>query len=150
MVLRYAFFTIAPQVEKAFETMAESGLHVIALAHARERGASEAIFANTVGNLCEGTGTNIVVEHEGRLVTPPLSSGCLAGVTRALVIETSDVVEADLPIGVLRTTGEAFLTSSTRDVMGIHRVDNRELAIGPLTTAAAEALAALMAADVDP
>ena len=124
--------------------------NVIALAHAKERGASEAIFANTVGHLCEGTGTNIVVEHEGRLVTPPLSSGCLAGVTRALVIETSDVVEADLPIEVLTTTSEAFLTSSTRNVMGIHRIDDRELPIGPLTIAAAEALAVLMAADVDP
>lgn len=124
--------------------------NVVALAHARERGASEAIFANTVGQLCEGTGTNIVVEHEGRLVTPTLASGCLAGVTRALVIETSDVDELDLPIGVLATTGEAFLTSSTRDVMPIHRIDDRDLDPGPLTAAAADALAALMAADVDP
>ena len=124
--------------------------NVIALAHAKAHGASEAIFANTVGDLCEGTGTNIVVEHEGRLVTPPLSSGCLAGVTRALVIETSAVVEADLPIEVLATTSEAFLTSSTRDVMAIDRIDDRSLEVGPLTRAAADAFAAVMAADLDP
>jgi branched-chain amino acid aminotransferase len=124
--------------------------NVVALAHAKERGASEAIFPNTVGHLCEGTGTNIVIEHEGRLVTPTLASGCLAGVTRALVIETSGVDELDVSIEALRTTSEAFLTSSTRDVMPIHRIDDRELEPGPLTAAAADALAALMATDVDP
>ncbi|MEM9517786.1 MAG: aminotransferase class IV [Actinomycetota bacterium] len=124
--------------------------NVVALAYAKERGASEAIFPNTVGQLCEGTGTNIVVEHEGRLVTPTLSSGCLAGVTRALVIETSGVTELDLPIGVLETTSEAFLTSSTRDVMPLHRIDDRDLRPGPLTAAAAAAFAALVAGATDP
>lgn len=124
--------------------------NVVALAHAKERGASEAIFPNTVGHLCEGTGTNIVVELDGRLVTPTLASGCLAGVTRALVIETSGVDEVDVPIEILQTTSEAFLTSSTRDVMPIVRVDDRDLEAGPLTAAAAAALADLMATDVDP
>ncbi len=63
------------------------GENVRALAYAAEHGGSEAIFGNTVGNLCEGTGTNIFVVLGGRLITPPLSAGCLAGVTRALVIE---------------------------------------------------------------
>lgn len=124
--------------------------NVVALAYAQERGASEAIFANTIGQLCEGTGTNIVVEHEGRLVTPTLASGCLAGVTRSLVIETSGVDEVDVPLEILATTSEAFLTSSTRDVMPIHRVDERHLEAGPLTAAAAAALAELMATEVDP
>ena len=124
--------------------------NVIALARAREAGASEAIFPNTVGNLCEGTGTNIFVEHEGRLVTPPLSSGCLAGVTRGLVLEVTDAEEADLGIDVLRTTTEAFLTSSTRDVMAIDRIDDRAMTPGPLSAAAAAAFAELMAATTDP
>ena len=124
--------------------------NVIALAQARAVGASEAIFPNTVGNLCEGTGTNIFVEHEGRLVTPPLSSGCLAGVTRGLVVETSEVEEIDLPIEVLTTTAEAFLTSSTRDVMAIDRIDDRTLEPGPLTAAAAAAFADLASSTIDP
>ncbi len=124
--------------------------NVVALVEAHGAGASEAIFANTVGHLCEGTGTNIFVEHEGRLVTPPLSAGCLAGVTRALVIETSDVTEVDLPVDVLALTSEAFLTSSTRDVMAIDKIDDRPLAVGPLTTGAASALAALVARTTDP
>lgn len=124
--------------------------NVIALAQARAAGASEAIFPNTIGNLCEGTGTNIFVEHEGRLVTPPLSSGCLAGVTRGLVVELSDVDEVDVPIAILETTSEAFLTSSTRDVMAIDRIDDRILDPGPLTAAAAQAFGALAASTIDP
>ena len=115
-----------------------------------ERGASEAIFANTIGNLCEGTGTNIFVELEGRLVTPPLSSGCLAGVTRALVVESMAVEELDVPVEILQTTAEAFLTSSTRDVMPIDRIDDRSMVPGPLTAAAMTAFAELVADAVDP
>ena len=124
--------------------------NVVALAHATARGASEAIFANTIGNLCEGTGTNIFVEYEGRLVTPPLSSGCLAGVTRALVVEAMAVEELDVPVEILQTTTEAFLTSSTRDVMPIDRIDDRSMAAGPLTAAAMTAFADLVADSVDP
>ena len=72
--------------------------NVVALAHARARGCTEAIFANTTGGLCEGTGTNVFVVVDGRLVTPPLSSGCLAGVTRDLVLELTEAIEADLPM----------------------------------------------------
>src|SRR5207253_4095293 len=61
--------------------------NVVALAWAHERGADEAIFANLAGRLCEGTGTNVFVAHDGRLLTPPLPSGCLAGVTRQLLLE---------------------------------------------------------------
>ena len=71
--------------------------NVRALAYAAERGGSEAIFANTAANLCEGTGTNIFVVAGGRLITPPLSAGCLAGVTRALVLEWVGAAEEDMP-----------------------------------------------------
>ena len=126
--------------------------NVIALRHAHERGASEAVLANTAGRLCEGTGTNVVVEVDGRLVTPPLSAGCLAGITRELLLEVAEITELDVPYEVLGSTSEAFLTSSTRDVMAIDRVDDRELAAapGPLTTGAAAAFAALVADTVDP
>ena len=68
--------------------------NVVALAHAHERDAGEALFANLAGYLCEGTGTNVFVAHAGRLVTPPLSSGCLAGVTRELLLEITEAAEA--------------------------------------------------------
>ena len=126
--------------------------NVIALAYALERDAEEAIFANTAGELCEGAGSNVVVGIDGRLVTPPLSSGCLAGVTRALLIEWCDVVEAPLPVGVLAETEEVFLASSTRDVQPVHAVDGKPVpnAPGPLTQRAAETFATRSAGDLDP
>ncbi len=64
----------------------------------RRRRASEALFANTAGQLCEGTGSNVFVVLDGELHTPPLSSGCLAGITRALVVEWTGARETDLPV----------------------------------------------------
>jgi branched-chain amino acid aminotransferase len=126
--------------------------NVVALATARAAGASEALFANTVGDLCEGTGTNVFVGIGDRLLTPPLSSGCLAGITRELVIELVDVVEEDLPLAALTRADEVFLTSSTRDVQPVGAVDGRPLpqAPGPLTAAARAAFADLEARDLDP
>jgi branched-chain amino acid aminotransferase len=126
--------------------------NVIALEYARERGAGEAVFLNIAGHLCEGTGTNLFVGIDGVLVTPPLSSGCLAGITRELVIETVQVVERDLPGDALARADEAFLTSSTRDVQPISAVDGVALPAcpGPLTEAAAEAFAGLEARTLDP
>lgn len=128
------------------------GENVVALAFARERGASEAIFANLAGELCEGTGSNVVVESGGRLVTPPLRSGCLAGVTRALVIEVCGVIEDDLPLAALAAATEAFLTSTTREVQPIAIVDGHPLPTAPgrLTSEAATTLAALIRSTPDP
>ncbi len=133
------------------------GENVRALAHAAELGAGEAVFANTRGGLCEGTGTNVFVVAGGRLRTPPASAGCLLGVTRALVLELAgdlgiDAGEADLPLSALVTADEAFLTSSTREVQAISAVDGAPLpaAPGPVTAQLAEAFKARVAADIDP
>jgi branched-chain amino acid aminotransferase len=126
--------------------------NVVALAWARERGADEAIFANCAGSLCEGTGTNVFAVIDGRLVTPPLAAGCLAGVTRELVSELVAVEEVDVPVARLRDATEAFLTSSTREVQPIRAVDGVPLphCPGPATAAAAAAFADLVARDLDP
>jgi branched-chain amino acid aminotransferase len=126
--------------------------NVIALARARQRAASEALFANTTGQLCEGTGTNVFVVLDGELHTPPLSSGCLAGITRALVVEWVGAKETELPMDCLERAEEVFLTSSTRDVQAVRRVDDRELpgAPGPVTARAMRVFAERAAADVDP
>ena len=128
------------------------GENVVALAFARDHGAGEALFANLAGNLCEGTGTNVFLGLGGRLVTPPLSAGCLAGVTRELVIGLVEVVEEDVSMDALAGADEAFLTSSTRDVQPIRTVDGAPLREwpGPLTEGAGRALRALMERDLDP
>jgi branched-chain amino acid aminotransferase len=125
--------------------------NVLALAHAKERGCTEALFATTTGLLSEGTGSNVFVGIDGRVVTPPLSSGCLAGVTRDLVLEVTAAEEADIPMDDLSRADEVFLTSTGRDVQPVHRIDDRELASpGPLTTAAATAFAELARSTSDP
>lgn len=126
--------------------------NVLALAEAKRRGCGEALVANTRGELCEGTGSNVFVVLEGRLHTPPLASGCLAGVTRLLVLQACaaagiDCAETPLPAEVLTRCEEAFLTSSTRDVHPIAEIDGRALAApGPLTQAVQAAYAAHLGA----
>jgi branched-chain amino acid aminotransferase len=126
--------------------------NVVALAWAKERGAGEAIFANTLGHLCEGTGTNVFLVVDGRLVTPPLSSGCLEGVTRDLVIECTGASEEDIPASALADAEEAFLTSTTREVQPIAHVDGRALPAAPgrRTSEAAAAFKDLVARTLDP
>jgi branched-chain amino acid aminotransferase len=126
--------------------------NVVALAWAAERDAAEAIFGNTKSRLCEGTGSNVFVGVDGHLVTPPLDAGCLAGITRELLLEQGVAVEEDLPLEALAAADEAFLASSTREVQPIARVDGRPLPScpGPLTTAAEVAFATLMAKSLDP
>lgn len=125
--------------------------NVVALAHAASMGAGEAVFANTRGDLCEGTGSNVFYVLDGELRTPSLESGCLAGVTRALLLEWCDVVEVDEPVGVLEWADEIFLASTTRDVQPVAHVDGRELAApGPVTTDVAARWAEREAADSDP
>ena len=126
--------------------------NVLALDMARRRGASEAIFADTQGRVSEGTGSNIFWSDGERLHTPPLDTGCLAGVTRDLIMERLDVAETHLPVEDLRRVPEAFLASSTRAVQSIARIDDTELPVvdGELTTAAAAAMAELMATNIDP
>ena len=125
--------------------------NVVALAYAKERGCTEAIFATTTGLLCEGTGSNVFAVIDGQLHTPPLSAGCLAGVTRELVLEATDAVETDIPMHAFLAAEEVFLTSTGRDVQPVHQIGDRALAVpGPLTQAAADAFAALVASSTDP
>ncbi|MDQ8703177.1 aminodeoxychorismate lyase [Streptomyces sp. LHD-70] len=126
--------------------------NVVALARASEAGASEALFANTVGQLCEGTGSNVFVVLDGEIHTPPVASGCLAGITRALAVEWTGARESDLPLDVLDRADEVFLTSTLRDVQAVHRVDDRQLpgVPGPVTAKAMRIFDERSGADLDP
>lgn len=120
------------------------GENAVMAAYARTKGADEAILANTRGNLCEGTASNIFVEQDGEILTPPLTSGCLAGITRGLALEWG--VAAGIPLRVAAPgeltmnaldeaiAGRAHLavTSSTRGVQHLSSLDSHELAPGQL------------------
>ncbi|HSV39258.1 MAG TPA: aminotransferase class IV [Nocardioidaceae bacterium] len=125
--------------------------NVVALAYAKERGAGEAVFGNLAGNLCEGTGSNVFYVLDGELRTPTLASGCLAGITRALLLEWFGGREVDEPLDVLQRAEEIFLVSTTRDVQAVERVDERVLAApGPVTQEAMALWAAKEREHLDP
>ena len=131
--------------------------NVRALAYVEERRATEAIFANTKGNLCEATGSNVFLVLAGVCCTPPLAAGCLNGVTRQLVIRIGGEIgipieERDVPVGALREAEEAFVTSTVREVQPITAVDGHDLpaAPGPITSRLAAAFTALTRRDLDP
>lgn len=111
--------------------------NAVALREAKAAGCDEALLLNAAGEVCEGTGSNVVLVVDGVAVTPPLSSGCLAGVTRELAIEWCGVVAAPLTEADLDRATEAFLTSSTRDLHPVAELVGRALdAPGPVTTQA--------------
>jgi branched-chain amino acid aminotransferase len=135
--------------------------NVRALAFAEERGAEEGLFANTSGNLCEATGSNVFVVRDGVAVTPPASAGCLLGVTRGLLLELAsgcgvEAVEADVPMGELASVSEMFLTSTTREVQAVAALidephgDRALDAPGPVATCLAQAFRELVTRDLDP
>jgi branched-chain amino acid aminotransferase len=130
------------------------GENVRALAWAVERGADEAIFANTADALCEGSGSNIFVVRHGELLTPPLASGCLAGITRALVLETHGAIEREIPIADFASAAvdEAFITSATRGVHPVSAIDGVPTAScpGPVTEKAAAAYLDLLSRTDEP
>jgi len=125
--------------------------NAIALRHARQAGAHEALLLNTMDDVCEGTGSNIFVVIDGEVRTPPLASGCLAGITRDLVLLWCGGRETAIPADQLPEVSEAFLTSSTRDIWPIATLAGRSLpAPGPVTQAVMTQWSSRIAADVDP
>ena len=125
--------------------------NVVALHWAHAHGASEALFLNTQGLVCEGTGSNVFAVLDGRLVTPSMSSGCLGGVTRDLVVEWCGAAEVELTPAELAAAQEVFVTSSTRDVHPVDELDGRPLASpGPITARAMAQFAVREREGVDP
>ncbi len=136
--------------------------NAVVLAHAQAKGADEALLANTVGELCEGTATNVFVERAGELLTPPLDSGCLAGITRELVLEWAadaglpvrEAARGELPYAVLDDVAAGrvalALTGSVRTVAPVVSLDGVPVAPGPLTARVREIYVAREADDVDP
>ena len=125
--------------------------NVRTLRYAAERSCSEAIFVNTADHVCEGTGTNIFLIFGDTILTPPLSSGPLAGITRELIMEWSPVEEGELTVEEAKQADEVFLTSSMRDIQGVERWDDQTFSSAHrVTQALSVKFAARTEADLDP
>jgi len=94
---------------------------------AREQGLDEVILLNERGEVSECTSANIfLVDEGGRTWTPPLSSGCLAGVTRAVLLEEigdTTIREKPLVLSDLASAREVFITSTTRELLPVQSVE---------------------------
>jgi branched-chain amino acid aminotransferase len=125
--------------------------NVRALSYAAEHDATEAIFLNTAGHICEGTGSNIFLVFGNTIITPPLSSGPLAGITRELIMEWSSVTEHDVTRDEAKKADEVFITSSMRDIQAIEQWDDQVFGrMRPVTHALAINFAERSAANLDP
>jgi branched-chain amino acid aminotransferase len=125
--------------------------NVRGLGYATERGASEAIFLNTAGHVCEGTGTNIFLVFGDTIVTPPLSSGPLAGITRELIMKWISVEEREATLEEAKRADEVFITSSMRNIQGVERWDDQIFSpLRPITEAVAATFVERSQADLDP
>lgn len=124
--------------------------NVRVLAYAVDRGCGEGLLLNTAGNVCEGTGSNLFAVFGGAVVTPPLSAGPLAGITRQLLLEWWPVEQRDLTLAEAQAADEVFLTSSLRDVQAVTRWDDVTFGAHPVTERVAAAFAERAGADPDP
>ena len=99
------------------------------------------MLLNQEGFLAEGASTNVFLARGGTLLTPPLSAGILAGITREVVLELLPGLgipfrEEPLHLDDLLRADEAFMTSTTREVVPVREVDGTRVGSGrpgPLT-----------------
>lgn len=113
---------------------------VLAKHWAREQGADEMLFQNLHGHLAEAAAWNLFVVSRGQVSTPALHCGVLPGITRALLLETTAVVEAELPVEALAQADEAFLTNAVSGVQPLVSFSGLPIGAGqpgPITAAMA-------------
>ncbi len=105
------------------------------LEQAQSRGFDEVILLNERGEVAECTSANIFIANGNQVWTPPLSSGCLPGITRELLLGEIHVpgvaiAEKALTPGDLESADEVFITSTTRDLLPVHQIEEKQLRRG--------------------
>ncbi|HYM10193.1 MAG TPA: aminotransferase class IV [Bryobacterales bacterium] len=128
--------TVAPQARHAASTFA--GAKILSWANnltlvedAQSRGFDEVILLNERDEVSECTSCNIFAVKDGQAFTPPLSSGCLPGITRLVLLEEiGEAGERVLRLDDLLGADEVFVTSTTRELLPISEIDGRPLPLG--------------------
>lgn len=110
--------------------------NVWTLQGAQQRGFDEALLLNERSEIAECTAANIFCARGGRVFTPPLSSGCLEGVTRGILLDIApatgiSVEEKTLRPEELYAADEVFITSTNRSLLGVSEVEGRKFANAP-------------------
>jgi branched-chain amino acid aminotransferase len=133
-----------PHPNTAFARGKLTGQYIVSVMAKREvkaAGYDEALLLDHNGNVAEGSGENVFIVKDGRLITPPLTSAILAGITRdtvlALAREEGIVVqEQSFPRDALLLADEAFLTGTAAEITPVREVDERAIGdgrVGPVT-----------------
>lgn len=131
---------VGMQRDRAVDPRAKTGnylTNLLALKTAREAGAYEALLVDREGRVTEGTQSNLFVFRGGELQTPPIETGILEGITRAVVVEVARSLgipfrEVELFPDDVLSADEAMVTGSVRELVPVVRVaiDDREQPIG--------------------
>ena len=112
--------------------------NVWAVAEAQKEGYDEVVMLNERAEVAECTSANIFAVKEGKILTPPLSSGCLEGVTRAILMEIAPdaglpVVEQALRAEELYSAEEVFISSTNRNLINVNEIAGHQIpAPGPV------------------
>jgi len=108
--------------------------NVWSLYEAQREGCDEVVLLNERGEVAECTAANIFCARGGRIFTPPLSSGCLAGITREVVMEIGPSAGLRVEEGMLLPedlygADEVFISSTNRSMLNVSEIDGRKIAI---------------------
>jgi branched-chain amino acid aminotransferase len=141
---------------RALDPRAKTGNYLnnmLGMIEARESGADDALFLNQDHHLTEATTSNVWVVRNGKVLTPPLAAGILAGITREWILETLpaagvEVEEATVDHDGLLAADEVFLSGTVKGVMPVGSIDGRPVGAGrpgPVTRLAIERYNAALA-----
>ncbi|MEA2154031.1 MAG: branched-chain amino acid aminotransferase, partial [Solirubrobacteraceae bacterium] len=116
---------------------------VLAKIESQKAGYEEAILLDDHGRVCEGSGENIFVVWEGRIVTPPAASSILDGITRKSAIQIArdlgvEVIERDIARAELYLADEVFMTGTAAELVPVREIDDHAIGDGkpgPITLA---------------
>jgi branched-chain amino acid aminotransferase len=134
-----AIVSVTRNHPRAIDPAVKSGNYlnnVLALGEARRRsGAYEAILCGADGSVAEGASSNVFAVIGGEVRTPPPDAGILDGITRAKVLDLGrahgvPLAERRISPDELRGADEAFITSATRGVLPVTRIDERPVGSG--------------------
>ena len=103
---------------------------------AQQAGFDEVVLLNERGEVAECTAANIFCVRGGRVATPPLSSGCLSGITRSVLLEIGGSVGVEVKEAVLRpedlyAADEVFISSTNRSMLGVSEINGHQIASAP-------------------
>lgn len=109
--------------------------NVMAMRQAKEAGADDAVMLNHKGQVTECTTSNIWVVQGDKILTPPIQAGLLGGITRKTLLQIGQkaglhIQESNLTADSLQQADECFLTSSTKEIVPITKIDGQPIGSG--------------------